>query len=174
MHRFHNHLWPQLAEDRLTAGLIGDGHHLPPEVVKVFLRAKMPQRCVLVSDLSGQAGQPPGRYSSPFCEIEILPDGRLVVAGQRELMGGASLPLGVGVVNVMRFAGLSLHSAIRMALHHPAAVLGIAPGEIEAEAVADLVQFDLPSAEEPVGATGLKVRATLVSGRVVHGTAWRA
>ena len=40
--RHPNYLWDQLAEDRLWASLIVDGHHLPPEVVKTFLRAKLP------------------------------------------------------------------------------------------------------------------------------------
>ena len=143
LHRLHNYVWAQLAEDRLTAGLICDGHHLPPEVVKVFVRAKTPERCILVSDISGQAGQPPGRYESPFCDIEILRSGKLVVAGQTELMAGASLPLSAGVANAMRFAGVDLATAIRMAAHHPAALLGIEPGGLEVGDRADLVQFEL-------------------------------
>ena len=92
LHRLHNYVWAQLAEDELVAGLICDGHHLPPEVVKVFVRAKTPERCILVSDISGQAGQTPGRYESPFCDVEILPSGRLVVAGQTETHGRGLAP----------------------------------------------------------------------------------
>ncbi len=51
-----------MADDRLVASLIVDGHHLPPEVVQTIVRAKTPARCILVSDLSGLAGMPPGRY----------------------------------------------------------------------------------------------------------------
>ena len=59
--RHDNYLWPQLAEDRLTATLIVNGHHLPADVVRTFLRAKTPGRCILVSDLSAFAGLPAGR-----------------------------------------------------------------------------------------------------------------
>ncbi len=175
LHRLHNYVWAQLAEDRLTAGLICDGHHLPPEVVKVFVRAKTPQRCILVSDISGQAGQPPGRYESPFCDIEILPSGKLVVAGQTELMAGASLPLSAGVANAMRFAGVDLATAIRMAVHHPAALLGIEPGGLDVGDRADLVQFELaqPAAGDAHDQReGFHVLCTAVNGQPVWGTPW--
>jgi len=48
--RHANYIWEQLAADDLLASLIVDGHHLPPGVVKSFVRAKAPHRCVLVSD----------------------------------------------------------------------------------------------------------------------------
>jgi N-acetylglucosamine-6-phosphate deacetylase len=162
-----------LAEDRLAAGLIVDGHHLPPEVVKVFVRAKTPERCVLVSDLSGQAGQPPGRYASPFCEVEILPGGRLVVAGQREILAGASLPLGAGVANVIRFAGVELETAVRMAVHHPAALLAIDPGGLEPGDRADLVQFELAEPSEDQSGSAFRACSTLVDGELAWGTAWQ-
>src|SRR6202000_2071573 len=34
MPRHENSLWPQLADDRLTATLIADGHHLPGDMLK--------------------------------------------------------------------------------------------------------------------------------------------
>lgn len=170
--RHHNYLWAQLAEDRLVASLIGDGHHLPPELVKVFVRAKTPERCVLVSDLSGQAGQAPGRYASPFCDIEILPSGRLVVAGQRALLAGASQPLCAGVANVMRFAGVDLACAVRMAVHQPAATLGIKPGGLAPGDPADLIQFDLLDPADLPLCAGFALRCTVADGQVVSGRPW--
>jgi len=173
LHRFHNYLWPQMADDRLAASIIVDGHHLPADLVKVIVRAKTPQRCILVSDLSGQAGQSPGTYVSPFSNVELLPDGRLVVAGQRELLGGASLPLSVGVPNVMQFAGVDLKTAIEMATRHPAQLLGLETGTFEPGQPANLIQFDLPPKGAEPPSEGLRVRATLIDGETVWGTAWR-
>lgn len=167
LHRFRNYVWVQLAEDRLNASLIVDGHHLPPEVVRVFVRCKTPERCILVSDLSGQAGQPPGRYSSRFCDVEILADGSLVVAGQRELMAGASLPLNHSVGNAMAFAGVDLATALRMATDHPAALLGIEPGGIAPGKPADLIQFRLAPPEAPGKAPRMEILRTVWDGRVV-------
>ncbi len=173
MQRHRNYIWPQLADDRLQASLIVDGHHLPAEVVKTFVRAKTPERCILVSDIAGQAGLPPGRHRGDMGEVEILPSGRLVVAGQTEMMAGASLPIGVGVGNVMHFAGVSLSEAVRMAVHNPARLLGIEPGGLEPGDPADLVLFDLIESAACDAPASLEVRATLSGGEVVFGSAER-
>lgn len=166
LRRHPNYIWHQLANDRLMASLIVDGHHLPPEVVQTMVRGKTPARVILVSDESGLAGLPPGRYSSSGCELEILADGRLVIAGQDQLLAGASLPLTVGVANVMRFAGIDLATAIEMVTTNPARLLSTTAGSLRPGDPADLVLFDLPAeASAP-----LDVRATLADGRVVFGT----
>lgn len=164
-----NYIWEQAADDRLVAGLIADGHHLPPSVVKALVRAKTPDRCVLVSDMSGQAGQPPGLYRSEFCDVEILPDGKLVVAGQRDILAGASCPIDACVANVMHFAGVDLVTAVRMAVQHPADVLGFVPGDLEPGGRADLILFDLSESADPARPPRLNVCATLVGGELVAG-----
>jgi N-acetylglucosamine-6-phosphate deacetylase len=164
--RHPNYIWSQLADDRLTASLIADGHHLPPEVVKVFLRGKTAARAVLVSDITGMAGMPPGRYESSLGAVEVLEDGRLVVAGQRQYLAGAALPIGVGVANVMRFAGADLETAFGMASRSPAALIDCRCGALTPGAPADLAFFDLErdAAGRP---TRLQVRKTVNQGQVV-------
>jgi N-acetylglucosamine-6-phosphate deacetylase len=169
--RHRNYIWDQLAEDRLLASLIADGHHLPAAVIKTFVRAKGPQRCILVSDLAGMAGMPPGRYrDTSLGDVEVLDDGRLMVGGQRQMLAGASLPIGNGVANVMRFAGVTLEQAVAMASTRPAELIGADVVRIEPGAPADLVQFDLAGADgqQPLGE--LQVRATIHHGEVVFGT----
>jgi N-acetylglucosamine-6-phosphate deacetylase len=153
-----------MAEDRLSASLIVDGHHLPAEVVKTIVRAKMPERCILVSDLSGLAGLPPGRYSTQLCELEILADGRLVIAGQDQLLAGASRPIGTGVATVMRFAGVDLALAVSMASQQPARLIGLPENQLRVGDPADAVLFELRSAG-PSSST-LEVRATMTAGRL--------
>lgn len=163
LRRHPNYLWDQMAEDRLTAGLIVDGHHLPPEVVKTMIRAKTPERVFLVSDVSGLAGLPAGRYTSSGCELEILADGRLVIAGQDQLLAGASLPIFHGVGNVMRFAGVDLTTAVAMAATTPARMIDVPCGGLRPGDRADLVLFDLDAASR------VTVRATIVGGETVYG-----
>jgi N-acetylglucosamine-6-phosphate deacetylase len=170
LQRHPNYIWAQLADDRLTASIISDGHHLPPDVVKTFVRAKTAKRCILVSDLSGLAGLPPGRYSSNLCEIEILDDGRLVVAGQRKILAGASRPLSVCVGNVMSFAGVSLADAISMATSHPAELLGIQPGDLLAGDEANLVLFDLVVDQAPCAVPQFVPKTVVARGQAVFGS----
>ena len=163
--RHPNYIWDQLADDRLTASLIADGHHLPAAVLKTFVRAKTAERCVLVSDITGMAGMPPGSYEYPSLgAVEVLEDGRLVIPGQRQLLAGAALPLSVGIANVMRMAEVDLKTAIEMAAVRPAEMIGLTPSNLESGNRADLVVFDLP-VDEP-----MRVRATILAGRLVHGS----
>jgi N-acetylglucosamine-6-phosphate deacetylase len=141
--RHPNYIWNQLADDRLSASLIVDGHHLPADVVRVFVRAKSPGRCILVSDMAAQAGLPPGRYRGGLCEVEILPTGRLVIAGQAELLAGATAPLGTGIARLVADGTASLDEAVRMASHQPAALMGLPCGRFEPGEIADFVVFDL-------------------------------
>jgi N-acetylglucosamine-6-phosphate deacetylase len=167
--RHPNYIWDQLAEDRLWASLIVDGHHLPPAVVKSFVRAKTPQRCLLVSDITAMAGMPPGLYTQTgIGDVEVLEDGKLVVAGQRQYLAGAALPMGVGVANVMRFAGVDLVTAIEMASIRPAELIEQTPVRLEAGSVADLVLFDLPHADDDGELGQLEVRATIKHGEAVY------
>jgi len=169
LRRHPNYVWDQMAEDRLMASLIVDGHHLPAEVVKSLVRAKTPGRCLLVSDVSGLAGLPPGEYPSMGGSIEILPDGRLVLAGQRQLLAGASLPIGTGIALVIKFAGVDLKTAVEMATLHPCRALnlpevGLRPGD-----PADLVLFDWKP--DPTVPPALRIAATLLRGELVYGYA---
>ena len=164
--RHPNYIWDQLAEDRLTASLIADGHHLPPAVVKAMVRAKTPKRCVLVSDITGMGGMPPGRYQTGLGELEVLPSGKLVPAGQRDILAGASLPLDLCVANVMRFAGVDLATAIEMASLTPARLIGEPSKGLEAGGAADLFLFKLPTGDSGP----LNVIATLLHGEKVFGS----
>jgi N-acetylglucosamine-6-phosphate deacetylase len=166
LRRHPNYIWDQMAEDRLMASLIVDGHHLPGEVVQSLLRAKTPERCILVSDLSGLAGLPPGRYATHLCELEILADGRLVIAGQDQLLAGASQPISVSVGNVMRYAGVDLPTAVQMASHHPARLLGLGEVRLLPGDAADLTLFDLHTSSDD-RVTWLEITSTVAGGRLL-------
>jgi N-acetylglucosamine-6-phosphate deacetylase len=124
--RHPNYIWDQLADDRLTAGFIADGIHVDANFLKVALRAKTPARAILVTDASSPAAAPPGRYRLGEQEVDHTPDGRVVLAGTTRLAGSA-LTMNRGVANLMRFAGLTLEDAIRLATTNPAKALNL-PG----------------------------------------------
>jgi N-acetylglucosamine-6-phosphate deacetylase len=124
--RHPNVLWTQLAEDRLLAGMIVDGIHLPPEMVKTMVRAKTVERCILVTDAVTCAGCPPGRYRLGPLEVELSPEGR-VWSPTSGTLAGSALLLPNGVANLCRFTGLAIEESLPLASTRPAAYLHETP-----------------------------------------------
>ncbi len=88
--RHRNPIWAGLAEDRLSAMIITDGHHLPAEVIKVMIRCKGTERIIVVSDASPATGFKPGRYVVMGNDAILEPDGKLHNPRLRCLVGSAS------------------------------------------------------------------------------------
>lgn len=88
--RHRNPIWAGLAEDRLTAMLITDGHHLPAELIKVMLRVKGAERVIVTSDTSSAAGLPPGPCRVLGNDAILEPDGRLHNPAKQCLVASAS------------------------------------------------------------------------------------
>jgi N-acetylglucosamine-6-phosphate deacetylase len=158
--RHSNVLWPQLAEDRLTATMIADGHHVPADMFKVMVRAKGFDRCILVSDTVALAGMPPGTYTAPVGgRVELHANGRLSLAGT-EFLAGAALPLKDGVARAMSMTGSSLADSLRMATENPGRFVG-GLGILRIGYPADLVRFTIER-----GGTALKIASVIVKGQV--------
>lgn len=163
MRRHPNYIWEQLAEDRLQASFIVDGIHLPVSFLKVGLRAKGPERAVLVTDASSPAACKPGRYRLGEQEVDLTADNRVVLVGQERLAGSA-LRMDRGVENLMRLGELSLADAVRMATVN-AARAGRVPGRergLVAGDRADFVLFDFDEIHKAI-----QVKATYVGGQKV-------
>lgn len=139
--RHPNYLWDQLADPRLTATIITDGHHLPPEVVRSIIGIKTPMNTIITCDAAGLAGCPPGRYRLHSTDVEILESGRIVIAGQTQLLVGSSLKTDVCMSNAMAFADLSLRQAIDMASGNTARLLGFEDVLLRRGSLADLILF---------------------------------
>ena len=123
MPRHPNFIWDQLAEDRLWASAIFDGHHLPASVMKVIVRAKGVDRAILVSDAVALARMLPGIYDTAVGgKVELHPNGRLSVLGTPYLAGSAS-SLKDCVENTVRLAGCTLAQAVQMAAVNPARLM---------------------------------------------------
>jgi N-acetylglucosamine-6-phosphate deacetylase len=138
--RHENSLWPQLADDRLAATLIVDGHHLPADMLKTIVRAKGTARCILISDASAIAGLPPGRYKTPVGgDVELQKNGRLSLAGT-EFLAGAALPLKDGILRAVAESEISLVESLCMATVNPGRFVG-GIGTLRRGTAADLIQF---------------------------------
>ena len=157
--RHDNYVWEQLAADELWASIICDGHHLPPAVMRCILRVKTPARIILTCDAGSLAGLPPGRYREWDQELEVLPEGKIVVPGTSYLAGSwAFTDRCVGTV--MRLAEVSLADALDMAGARPRELLGLPPRKFEPGFPADLFLFDWQAGSD------IEVKATVVGGEI--------
>ena len=84
--RHPNLIWEQLASDHL-AGIIVDGHHLPPPVVSVMSRCKALDRLILITDAMAAAGCPPGWLWMGTVDVIVGPDKRVSLSGTPFLAG---------------------------------------------------------------------------------------
>jgi len=139
--RHDNYIWEQLANDDLWASIIADGHHLPPAVVKCIVRAKGVKRTLLTCDAGSLAGMPPGMYREWETDLEVLPSGKIVVAGTPYLAGSGHFT-DTCVANAIRFASVSLAEAVEMAAIRPRELLGLPVPAIEVGQLAELVVFE--------------------------------
>lgn len=124
LHRHRNYVYDLLGDDRVSASLIVDGHHLPPWVVQSFVRAKGLERTILVSDAVALAGMPVGVYDAGYRKFEVRADGYIGVFGEPR-MAGSGLILRKGVENLVRFAGVSLEESLATVTCNPARWLGL-------------------------------------------------
>jgi len=140
--RLDNYVQAQLAEDRLAASFIADGHHIPFFTLKNFLRAKTPQRSILVSDAIAAADAGPGRYLLGGEEVMVTSDLRCSKPGQPNLAGSA-LTLDRAVVNVCAQCGIPFEQVWDMASTNPASLIRIPPPRTVSVAVGpDGVEMD--------------------------------
>ena len=88
--RHHNPVWAGLAEDRLTAMIITDGHHLPGELVRIICKTKTTDKLIVTSDAASMTGLPPGRYETLGNIAVLEPNGKLHNPEKKCLVGSAS------------------------------------------------------------------------------------
>jgi N-acetylglucosamine-6-phosphate deacetylase len=162
--RHPNYIWEQLANDDLWASFIVDGHHLPPSVVKCFLRSKGVARSLLVTDAIAAAGFPAGRYRLGTVDVELTPARRVNLPGTPYLAGSV-LEMPDAIAKTVQYSAVTLHDALRMASANPAELLGIGAefGSIEIGRRADLILFRWSEENST-----FDVAATIINGETVY------
>jgi len=130
--RHENTLWAALANDKLAASIIADGHHLPPALLKTIIRAKGPERCIVISDASPLAGLTPGPYESMGADVVLEANG-LLHNPATGYMAGSSATL---LACANHLAGLDLVSTrelVAMTFDNPLRLIGVEAGKIRGQ-----------------------------------------
>jgi len=134
--RHPNVIWELLAADAVFASVIADGHHLPASTLKAMVRAKGPERTILVTDAMAAAGAKSSagrRFTIGEVVGELGSDGRVSLPGTPYL-AGSSLTLDRAIANTVRFTGLPIETIVPMASTTPASCVGMTPaGSVAAD-----------------------------------------
>jgi len=130
-----------LTDDRLFAGLICDGHHVDPIILKLAFRAKGRDRLMLVTDAMPSVGAAEPDFMLQGQMIHLR-EGRLVTAEGG--LAGAHLAMSQAVQRAVALMAVSLADALVMASRTPASFLGLSDqlGWLAPGYRADLVALD--------------------------------
>lgn len=140
-HREPGILGIALTTDALFAEMICDGIHTAPEMVRLWWKAKGPERAILITDAMSAAGMPDGEYQLGGMAVQVA-DGRALLPGA--VLAGSVLTLDRALANFMEFTGAGLEQALRLATANPAAMTGLEDqaGSLAVGAAANLIALD--------------------------------
>jgi N-acetylglucosamine-6-phosphate deacetylase len=146
-----------LDSEDVVVGLIADGVHVHPAMIRLTWRTKTGARLTLVSDGMAGMGMKPGRYrlneSDVFVEETCarLADGTLA---------GSIMPLDSALRNLIEFTQCTLGQALPTVTTTPARLLGLSHqrGRIAPGQIADLVLLD----------ADLQVMMTITAGEITY------
>ncbi len=156
-HRRPGAVGAALMHPGITCEIIADGVHVHSKALELATRLKSPDHLCLVTDACPAAGMPPGTYRMGETDLTVTedcartPDGALAgsVLTPQEVLQRASSILGWSLSRIVK--GLS---------QVPSEVLGLPAGQIKEGRWADITVLD----------DRWRVRATVVSGRLVYAT----
>lgn len=148
--------------DELTTEIISDGKHLPPELIKMVIKAKGLDKVCVVTDAMRGAGMPPGVYTFGLKDGQeaVVQDG-MAVMPDRTGYASSVVRMKDLIKTLIGPVGLSLTDAVKMATINPAKIIGMDDkmGSLEEGKDANIVIAD----------DNVDIYATIVDGREVFG-----
>ncbi len=120
-HRDPGLLGEVLANDNLFAELICDGLHVHPDAVRIYWKAKGPDRAILITDAMSAAGMPDGTYKLGELDVRVV-NGKCVIG--EDTLAGSTLTLDRGVSNFAEFTGATIDDVSKLVSRNPARMTG--------------------------------------------------
>jgi N-acetylglucosamine-6-phosphate deacetylase len=130
-----------LYDENTWCGIIVDGHHVDPIMLKLALRCKRHDRFMLVTDGMPAVGSDQPSFVLQGRTIRVV-DG--ICRDENGTLAGTALDMAAAVRNAVSLLGLGVAEAARMASQYPAEFLGLGHelGRIAPGYRANLVQMD--------------------------------
>ena len=139
-HRSTGILDTVLTTDELYAELICDGIHNTREMVRLWWRAKGPERAILVTDAMSATGMPEGEYQLGGFPVQVA-GGKAMVNG---VLAGSVLTLDRALENFLEFTGATVEQGLGLMTANPVAMTGLEAmaGSLGVGGQADFVAVD--------------------------------
>jgi N-acetylglucosamine-6-phosphate deacetylase len=130
-----------LYDENTWCGIIVDGHHVDPVMLKLALRCKRHDRFMLVTDGMPAVGSTASTFVLQGRTIRVV-DG--ICRDENGTLAGTALDMAAAVRNAVSLLGLDVVAAARMASEYPAEFLGLGKelGRIAPGYRANLVLMD--------------------------------
>jgi N-acetylglucosamine-6-phosphate deacetylase len=158
--------------DELTTEIIADGHHLPPSLMRLVLKAKGLDKVCLVTDSMMAAGLGPGKFNLGGLDViveasipkvfEVPTQEHNYVAKllSRDSFASSVSTMDQLVRNMVDLVGLNVQDAVKMATANPARMQGLDTeiGILAKGMKADIVVFD----------SRIGIKLTIINGEVVY------
>lgn len=111
-----------LADERVIVGLIADGVHVHPTLVKLVWQILGSGRLNLVSDAMAALGMPPGRYHLGDFQVTVDESSARLADGT---LAGSVMPLASALQRFRQMTGSSLAAVLPLVTTTPAHLLGL-------------------------------------------------
>jgi N-acetylglucosamine-6-phosphate deacetylase len=111
-----------LYDESTWCGIIVDGHHVDPVMLKLALRCKRHDRFMLVTDAMPAVGSAEPTFVLQGRTIRVV-DG--ICRDENGTLAGTALDMAAAVRNAVSLLGLNIVEAARMASEYPAEFLGL-------------------------------------------------
>lgn len=127
-----------LEDSRSWCGIIADGHHVHPAMLRLAFRAKAENQIFLVTDAMSSVGVTDKNFTLGNVRIEVS-NGKCITS--KGVLAGSDLDMITAVRNAMDFLGIELEQAVRMASILPARFINLQEqlGEIRVGLQADFI-----------------------------------
>ena len=148
-----------LINDEMSTEIIADGKHVHPDIVKFTLKAKGPEKTIVVTDSLRPTMQKSGKLTANGVEV-MMGDGLWVTKGNPDLIQGSALTMHKAFTNLVSW-GIPIETASYVTSTSAAKRYRLSDrGEIRSGLRADLVVMD----------SNLRIQFTIINGEVICGT----